>query len=414
MKTIPAILFFILGSLNCFSQQSIRGRVVNESTGAAIAGSSVFISNSSRGTTTDSKGEFGLVNVPPGKQDLIISCIGYETNVFSFSGDQLPLQLKIELKIKVKELPNVMAESSVEEGWDKWGRTFMDNFVGNTENAARCSIRNEKAIRFRYYRKSNRLIAYCDEPVMLENKALGYTIKYQLENFEVNFSGHTVFYLGYALYEPLSNDRKKKQEKWEEKRQEAFNGSIMHFMRSLYTNRLAENGFEVKRMVRTPNYEKQRVKELYMKTRVMKKTATGGVQTVSFSDWAAQFPPDTISYYGTVMHQDDNRDSFGATLLTADSLIIESVDAFKALHFEDYIYIIYKNEKEEAGYLATQYPPRQAWFQRSYVTLLNDKLISIDKAGNYFDPQDFLTSGYWSWGEKMANSVPLDYEPGKK
>jgi hypothetical protein len=355
-----------------------------------------------------------LLNVPPGKQDLIISCIGYETNVFSFSEDQLPLQLKIELKIKVKELPNVVAESSVEEGWDKWGRTFMDNFVGNTENASRCRIRNEQAIRFRYYRKSNRLIAYCDEPVLLENKALGYTIKYQLENFEVNFNGHSVFYLGYSLYEPLANDRQHKQEKWEEKRQEAFNGSIMHFMRSLYTNSLVAEGFEVKRMVRTPNYEKQRVRELYMKTRVMKKTTTGEFQTVSFSDWAAQFSSDSATYYGTVMHQDEYKDSFGRTLLTADSLIIESVDAFKALQFDDYIYVMYKNEKEEAGYVKTQYPPRQAWFQRSYVTLLNDKLISIDKAGNYFDPQDFFSSGYWSWGEKMANSLPLDYEPGKK
>jgi len=412
MLKLPAILFLLFISFTCFSQRTIRGRVVNESTGAAVPGSSVFITGTSKGTTADSGGGFELTNVPAGKHELVISSIGYETNVFSFSDEQLPLQLKVELKIKVKELQNVVADNSVEEGWDKWGRTFMDNFVGNTENAERCRIKNEQAIRFRYFKKSNRLIAYCDEPLLLENKALGYLIKYQLENFELNFTQHSMFYLGYSLFEPLENERKGKQEKWEEKRQVAYNGSIMHFMRSLFANRLLEEGFEVKRMVRTPNYEKQRVRQLYMSSRDIKKTGTTQV-VMSFNEWTERLPADTAKYYGTVMHQDDYRDSFESSLLTADSLIIESFETFKALHYENYIYITYRNEKEEAGYLRTQYPERKAWFQRSYVMLLNDKLISLDKSGNFYDPQDFFTSGYWSWGEKMANSLPLDYEAGK-
>jgi len=200
MKWIPAILFFTLFVSGVNAQRSIRGRVVNAATGAAVPGSSVFITNTSRGTVSDNNGQFVLTDVPPGKHELIISSVGYETNVFSFNDAQLPLQLKVELAIKVKELENVNVEPSVEEGWDKWGRVFLDHFIGTTARATQCRIKNEKAIRFRYYKKSRRLTAYCDEPVLIENKALGYSISYQLESFEINYTDKTMFFVGYSLF----------------------------------------------------------------------------------------------------------------------------------------------------------------------------------------------------------------------
>ncbi len=411
MKNVPAILFFILLSSTGSSQRTIKGRVVNDATGAVVPGSSVFISNTSKGTISDNAGHFELNDVPAGKHELIISSIGYETNVFSFSDEQLPLQLKIELTVKVKELQNVTLEQYVEEGWDKWGRTFMDNFVGNTANANQCRVKNEKAIRFRYYKKTNRLAAYCDEPLLLENKALGYNISYQLENFEVNFSNRSMFYLGYSLFSPIDNEGRSKEQKWEKNRQDAYNGSIMHFMRSLFADSLLEQGFEVRRMLRTPNDEKQRVKNVYLASRVVKVDAATGRTTVEYP--GTKIPRDSMDYYDLVMRQPDYVETYGTSLLTADSLIIETAGAFKGLSFDDYLFITYKNEKEEAGYVRTQFPERRAGFQRSYVTLLNDKLISLDKSGNYYNPQDFFCSAYWAWGEKMANSLPLDYEPGK-
>ena len=406
MKYVPAILFFIFLSLTGSSQRTIKGRVVNATTGTAIPSSSVFISNTSKGTISDNAGHFVLNDVSAGKHELIISCIGYETNVFSFSDEQLPLQLKIELTIKVKELQNVTVEPSVEEGWDKWGRAFMDNFVGNTANAKQCRIKNEKAIRFRYYKKTNRLTAYCDEPVLLENRALGYNISYQLENFEVNFSSRSMFYLGYSLFSPIDKEGRSKEQKWEKNREEAYNGSIMHFMRSLYADSLLEEGFEIRRMLRTPNYEKQRVRNAYLASRVVKTDAVTGKTT-------AKIPRDSMDYYESVMQQNDYVETYGTSLLTADSLIIETAGAFKGLSFDDYLFITYKNEKEEAGYVRTQSPERRAGLQRSYVTLLNDKLISLNKSGNFYNPQDFFCSGDWGWREKMANSLPLDYEAGK-
>jgi CarboxypepD_reg-like domain len=409
MKRIPAILFFIGIVAAASGQRIIKGRVVNETTGAAVQGSSVFITNTSKGTVTDNAGNFEITDVPAGKHDLIISSIGYETNVFTFETAQLPLQLKIQLAIKVKELDNVVLEPSVEEGWDKWGRMFMENFIGKTSNASQCKIKNEQAIRFRRYNKSNRVVALCDEPILIENKALGYTISYQLENFEVNFSKGTTFFLGYSLFVPMTNLNR--QDKWKKNRRAAFNGSIMHFMRSLYADSLLAEGFEVRRMVRTPNYEKQRVRAIYQAGRMYRTNGQTGMTVITRTDSVDGRSGDSAKYYDAVLRQPEYTETFGRELLGADSLIIETQGAYRVLHFNDFLFITYRNELEDKEYTATQFPVRKPGLQRSYVTLLGNKIISLDYSGNYYDPRDFFTSAYWGWSEKMANSLPLDYEP---
>lgn len=359
------LLFLILTIFTCptaFSQMQIKGHVVNSTTGVAIPSASVFISNTSKGTTSNSSGYFELNDVPGGKQELVISSIGYETNVFVFNSNQLPLLLKIEMNLKVKELEGVIVEPSVEETWEKWGTTFLKNFVGTSANSFKCKIRNEKAIHFRYFKKSNRLVAYSDEPVLLENKALGYLISYQLENFELNFQQKTVFFQGYSLFKSLDKNGNEK-DKWKKNRSEAYEGSIMQFLRSVYNNRIEAEGFEVRRMVKYVDTDKHEI----------------------------------------IRHGDH--------LLNADSLVQATESGLKEIYFPDYLYITYKNELEEPGYLLTQFPQRRATWQRSYVTLVNGNSIVIDRSGNYFDAQDFLTTAYWGWSEKFANTLPLDYEP---
>lgn len=405
---VPAILVLTLLVFTATAQRTIKGRVVNEATGAAIPGSSVFISNTSKGTVTNSEGRFELNDVPAGKHDLVISCIGYETNVYSFSEQQLPLQLKVQLSIRVKELANVTVEPFLEESWDKWGKMFMDNFIGTTENGMHCKIKNTNKIRFRYYKKSNRVTAYADEPVIIENKALGYTIKYQLENFEVSFKEHTTFYLGYPLFEDKTKEGKEPKEKWLRRRTEAFKGSVVHFMQSLYNNKLKEEGFEVRRMTRIPNAEKERVKQIYKELAKAIKTSPGGGMVVEVGASG-----DSSVYYQQVMRQKDDIDVYGADLLTADSLIVQTEGKYKALYFPNYLYITYKGEYEEEAYLRSTMENRKPGFQRSLVMLLNDEFITVDDQGNYYNPQDFFTSWYWGWSEKISNLLPVDYVPEK-
>jgi hypothetical protein len=407
MYKIPAILFnLFFVSVTVFSQRTIKGRVVNVTNGEPIPGSSVFINNSSRGVISDRLGQFELNDIPAGKHDLITSSIGYETSVFSFSTEQLPLQVKIEMQIKVRELENVTVEPSVEEGWDKWGRVFTDNFIGNIPNAASCKIKNHKAIRFRFYKKSNRIIAYADEPIVLENKALGYNIKYQLEDFEVNFKSGAMMFAGYPFFEEMDKNKKK----WLRNREKAYYGSMMHFMRSLYQNSLGENGFEIRRMRREPNQEKERVKKLYLPLKINAGVKISG-NTVSVNR-IDSLNKDSVDYYERILRQKDYTEVYDTSLLTADSLVVQTDGNYKMIFFTDYLYVTYKNEKEDNAYLLFHHEDRSPFFQRSYIWLVNQNPFMIDASGTYYPPQEIFSMSYWGWEEKMSNMLPIDYLPG--
>jgi hypothetical protein len=120
---------------------------------------------------------------------------------------------------------------------------------------------------------------------------------------------------------------------------------------------------------------------------------------------------DSSGYYQRVLSQEDNLDTYGRELLTADSLIVEQQEELKALFFNDYLYITYKREVEDEEYLLYYNERRKPTFQRSYIWLQNQQAIAIDPNGSYFPPQEIFSMSYWGWNEKMSNLLPLDYKP---
>jgi len=234
---------------------------------------------------------------------------------------------------------------------------------------------------------------------------LGYKISYQLEDFEVNFKSGAMYFAGYPYFEEMGKNKKK----WERNREKAYQGSMMHFMRSLYQNNLADEGFEVRRMVRIPNTEKERVKKIYSIARnnnVVK--VNGNAVSVNRSD---SLDKDSINYYDRVLQQKDYKEIYGTELLTADSVIVKLEGNYKVVFFADYLYITFKKETEDKEYLFYQRERRSPTFQQSYIWLTNLNPVVIDANGSYYPPQEIFSMAYWGWEEKMANMLPLDYQP---
>lgn len=401
MKLLSIFVLFL--SSIVYAQPVIKGRIVAAATGTPVPGSSVFISNSSIGTTADANGYFELTRIPPGKNDLVVSSVGYETSVYSFNEEQLPLRVRVELQIRVRELHNVTVEPSVEEGWNKWGSMFLANFIGQTPNAKHCKIKNEKAIRFRYFKKSNRVIAYADEPIILENKALGYRIKYQMEEFDVSFANRTAVFSGYPFFESMEDDGKKAKEKWQRNRDKAYYGSMMHFVWSVYHDSISQQGFEVRRLVRLPNLEKQRVQNIYREIHRSAGANPDGRNPIANAD--------SIEYYEQVLRQKNEIDIYGRDTLTADSLIGRTEGGYKIMYFPDYLYVTYKKETEDRDYLLFHRESRSPVYQRSIIGLQTNQPVIIDKNGGYYPPQEIFASAYWGWSEKMSDCLPIDYRP---
>ncbi len=396
------------GSLFTASGQlknTISGKVLQDRTGAAIPNASVFITNSSKGTMSDSSGAFELPDVPAGTYDLVVSSIGYTTRVYTYKAEQLPLKLEVRLRPKVEVLQDVVVEPDEKNGWEKWKFFFTQNFLGGNEAGRSCEIKNYKTLRFRYSKSRNTLHVLADDPLIIENKVLGYQVKYQLEDFRFNFQTHVLLFYGYSLFTELNkNGPTPRQLK---NREKAYNGSVAHFMRSLYRDSLQAEGFEVRRLVKRPNLEKQRVEAMY--TAAVKKQRAAHPGYIEAPDMNTIGDKDSGSYYTGVLRQQSIIEEYGPGPLTADSLLLNRDSVSRKLFFNNYLSVIYTKAKEDQDYLDYNHENRRPGLPRSSALLPGGLSITIEPNGNYYEPQDFLTIGYWAWNEKVGILLPVDY-----
>lgn len=411
MRLAPLLLIgFLLTSYVCFAQIDLGGRVLSADNKVPVASANVYISNSSIGTVTDEKGHFVIKNFPTGRYDLVISCIGYETQVVTLSSAQLPPVLTILLKPKVNELQEVIVEPYEKNGWERWGSFFMENFIGTSAFSRDCKLLNKEVIKFRFSKKNNTLKAIANDRLVIENRALGYVLKYDMTRFEYDFGTRIFLYQGYPLFEEMETKRKGLQKRWAENREDAYYGSVMHFMRSLFRNKLIEQDFEVRKLIKLPDAEKKRVRALYRAQAV--NAAINGTLMVD-----GQLPGlrrDSAAYYRKVMNEPESMNVLINTVLTGDSIAYALDSATVGLEFNDYLQVVYTKKKTPPEY--------QKMLPRGVTSiLLTSELfrtsanpIMVLASGNYFEGTDLITSGYWAWSEKIANLLPNEYWPSSK
>ncbi|HYK57643.1 MAG TPA: hypothetical protein VEV15_14340, partial [Flavisolibacter sp.] len=288
-------------------------------------------------------------------------------------------------------------------GWANWGQFFLNNFIGTTPFAADCKLKNPKALRFRNSTKDNELTVIALEPLVIENKALGYRIKYQLESFSYNFKTRILLYAGYPFFEKMDGS-KSKLKRWANNREETYYGSMLHFMRAVFQNKIGEEGFEVRRLKKIENVEKKRVRQVY-RTSVESRTTPSGTIMVS------TIPKDSSAYYSKVMQQEDYFDVVAPALLTGDSIAYAVDHQTAGLQFEDHLLVIYTKKSVPVAY--KQQFPKTGTAMMSEAILVNNSSIEIQANGSYYNPADFLTSGYWAWSEKIATMLPFDFSVKK-
>jgi outer membrane receptor protein involved in Fe transport len=127
------IIIYELFSFTVFSQKraSISGIVIDAKTGESLPGTNVFLEGTSIGCSSDGKGKFSILNIPPGKYTLVASFIGYETvkepleikggeNIektikMTYSGDiKLPdVVITVQAKGQVKAINQQLSASSM-------------------------------------------------------------------------------------------------------------------------------------------------------------------------------------------------------------------------------------------------------------------------------------------------------------
>lgn len=409
---IVFVLFVLLYSFQLsFAQPALRGKVIAGDTKQPIHLANVFLSNTSIGTVTNAEGVFVLDRFPQGRFDVVVSCIGYETYVTTIQYAQLPANIEVVLKPKVNVLQEVVVEPYEKNGWERYGNFFIENFIGTSALATDCKLKNPETIRFRYNKKENILRAFADEPIVLENKALGYILHYDLKVFEYNYNTRILYFQGYPLFEDIQTDRKRLLNRWEKNRSEAYYGSMMHFMRSLFRNQLVENGFEVRKLIKVSEVEKKRVRSIYNS-----RTYINGSGNIVVNDsLLGNGNKDSADYYRKVMRQPEKMAVLINQILPGDSIAF-AIDSFTAgLYFDDHLQVIYKYKQVPIEYVrmnSLSVQPKTPIMSEIFLPKKN--AIAVLANGSYFEGIDLISSGYWGWWEKLATMLPFDYKPPRK
>jgi hypothetical protein len=383
MKKIISCLLLFLTATRLLSQSpvsTLTGSIRDSATGKPLGGVSVFLNSTSKGTVTHDDGNFTLPGIPAGRYELIISAIGYATYVTEISTRHLPASLKILLRTQASELAAVTVEPYLKDGWKRYGRFFWDNFIGTTENASSCSIKNKEVLRFRFYPKSRKLSVTAVEPLVIVNKALGYNLEYRLEGFTCDYSTNIISFYGYPLFHEMTAEDSDHLHRWEKNREYAYLGSMMHFIRSLYNQRLREDGFIIEHEIEVPNVEKARVKTIF-------------IPNVTKTD---SIPIDSLHHYWEILREPDY---YIQKTKSFDNLIHINPDQTKSFYFTGDFTVIFG-----IGHLGIPYT-------ESEIEMMAPTPVEVEENGMYFPPGTLLSKGNWARTEKIANLVPRDYTP---
>ena len=250
-----------------------------------------------------------------------------------------------------------MANGS-KNGLEKFGPFFMDEFIGKSKNSSLCKLKNPEVLKFYFSKRKNRLKILANEPLIIENNALGYTIKYEMDSFVHEYNTDLTIYTGYPLFEEMKSENEEQKQTWNVARANAYKGSILHFMRSLYNMELDEEGFQVQFMV-------------------------------------------NINENDTALKLKDYYQALNYNQIDSSSPVVIKPNQSK-------VGIIYINEKPEEGYLKEN-KNVPVDFQFSTITFQSGKSLSIEENGFYYDQNDLLINDYWEWN-KMADALPYDYK----
>lgn len=366
MRFTLLILYSAISTFS-YSQFSIAGIITSKNGGEPIKNCNIYLANTSVGTISNSKGEFILSEIPGGKYDMVVSSVGFEPFIYSFENLSSNIHLKIELSTKEILLENVVVTAKSHETWEKWGDKFKQFFLGTSENSRHTTILNKEVIKFRYSKAQNNLIVLATESIIVLNNNLGYEIYYDLKNFSLNLTNEFFSYSGNAFFKPIAEFPTPAQIKQREK---TYYGSLRHFMKSLYANRVKEEGFSVKLLG-----PKSDIDDILQNR--------DRVNTIKGSDDLGNF-------------------------------VQGSSEKKKLISWTGYLAVTYNKEYEDAEYVRYSGGNNKHNVPLTILSLVNGRSLIIDEFGNWSPPQNLIVSGYWTWSEKLANMLPLNYEPPKQ
>lgn len=393
MRVSGAVLvLFLLLHFGVFAQTgSINGKVQQMDTKAPMGKVSIFLSNSSYGTVSSDDGKFELAGVKPGQYTLVATSVGFDEFSQTVQVGKQPITILIELLPRVTQLHDVVVTTPAD--WKRNYAQFEKDFIGDTPEAKECKVANPHDVTLIYHGKKQTLQAWSDEFIVVENRWLGYKVKFLLKDFTDDGLANIISWQGNVLFEDLPGSEAQKK-KWKERRDDAYYGSSKQFLRDLYLNKYQQDGFIMYKLVRTPN--PQRPDEAIIKKKI--------------KFFKEQMRRDSFEYWVSMERLPRHHDKLIKEPLNLHDVFqrTEKQDVF-SLSFKDCLYIVYTKRMETQEFPDFYRPLDMDPYEASMITLFKPYAL-FDMNGSIMSMDATLFSGTWS-KDKLPQLLPVDYTP---
>jgi hypothetical protein len=403
MKSFILLLSLLIIGKFCFAQQSYTlSGLVKDKRGEPLPGAGVYVSGYKIATVTNNNGTYTLP-LKPGNYDILVQLIGYKTLNKNIIISDKAVKLDLILEENVTQLAEVTIKPDPNRA--HYIAMFKDFFIGTTPNAEQCKLINPNVLIIDY--DEGKLTVKTNQFLIIENKALGYRIKYLVNNFEYDSRTRIIYYEGFPYYEDMKGSGRKKKI-WEQKRLTAYLGSPQHFFTSIYKNRATEEGFIINKLITQPNLDKPSDSTINANIKRLTKTQDGLTRTITISYG------DSLSYWIRKKNLPSSVSILSRSPIAQDTLVHLEDKSIKSINFTDKLYIVYTKEREDQSFAnrigqSIGRPLDMPDYQISTITL-QVKPVYFYENGAIYNPRSMLYSGYWAW-EKIADSVPMDYLP---
>lgn len=216
---------------------------VTDSLNNPVPFASVYLSNTTYGTSADEAGAYKLLIPHDGQYILTITSIGYESHSQPVHPEGKDLKINVKLRNRALALNEVTVTAKEGDRKKNLAR-FSRIFLGESKNARNCKILNPEVLRLHYDSKKNMFSGYSVKPLIIENRALGYKLVYDLKNFEHYPQQRISRYYGTPFFQLMEGTPAEK-EIWNRTRLVTYYGSQMHLMRSLFFDNIKAEKFEL-------------------------------------------------------------------------------------------------------------------------------------------------------------------------
>jgi hypothetical protein len=393
------IFFIMLLPLFSEAQSGITGRVIDKGNKKPVAHANVFLNNATIGSESLGDGTFELRNIKPGKYQLVVSIVGFETyhqNILINDGIlRIP---DIEINTKIIALNEVIIKVKSDPNRARNYEWFKENFLGNSEFSKECKILNPNVLDLNYDEATKTLTASSYDFLVIENNALGYKIKYLVTDFSFKNQSENekeIFYEGSVLFEPMTGTLLQ-QSRWKNNRWMVYENSPMHFLRSALSDSLYEEGFKVQKLIIYDNPD--RPSDSLINSRIK---AYKGLSTLNFNQ------SDSLTYWLkksklhkkftkliTLTKKDIIRstDQHGQYALNPDTnRLFVAYNKAHNYHIKNWSYLYNANNNENT---LIKFNSNKAYFYNNGVIL---------------DPYSVIYFGVWGM-HRVAELLPINYE----